>query len=122
MKKMMALFLILVCLFSLIACQKDSNEKSNGNEGNDILTPYFTGKVLETYGGGCLIEVTDKGNTNFSIGDHVHVHTEIENCPEYSVGDYLRISFDGQVAESYPPQIYGVTIVSKTDDTGKGIA
>ena len=121
MKKCLALLLILVCLFSLVACQNGNNEENKGNEGNDILNPHFTGKVVEVYDGGCLLEVTDKGNWNFSIGDKVEVHTDIENCPEYSVDDYLRISFDGLVAESYPPQIHGVTIVSKTDNTGNSI-
>lgn len=121
MKKIIAVFLTLVCLVFLVACQNGENEENKGNEGNDILNPYFTGKVVEVYNGGCLLEVTDKGNCNFSIGDKVEVHTDIENCPEYSVDDYLRISFDGKVAESYPPQIHGVTIVSKTDNTGNSI-
>ena len=121
MKKIIAVLLTLVCLVSLVACQNGENEENKGNEGNDILNPYFTGKVVEVYNGGCLLEVTDKGNCNFSIGDKVEVHTDIENCPEYSVDDYLRISFDGKVAESYPPQIHGVTIVSKTNNTGNCI-
>lgn len=123
MKKIIAVFLTLVCLVSLVACQngENENEGNKGNEGNDILNPYFTGKVVEIYDSGCLLEVTDKGNWNFSIGDKVQVNTKIENCPKYSVDDYLRISFDGIVAESYPPQIHGVTIVSKTNNTGNSI-
>ncbi len=121
MKKLIALVLVFIGLFALVACQNNSNEGNKGNEGNDILNPYFTGKVVEVYDGGCLLEVTDKGNWNFSIGYEVQVHTDIENCPEYSVDDYLRISFDGVVAESYPPQIHGVTIVSKTDNAGNSI-
>ena len=120
MKKIIAVFLTLVCLVSLVACQNGENE-NEGNKGNDILNPYFTGKVVEVYDSGCLLEVIDKGNWNFSIGDKVQVNTKIENCPKYSVDDYLRISFDGIVAESYPPQIHGVTIVSKTDTTGNSI-
>ena len=120
MKKCLALLLTLVLLVTLVACQNNDKE-NNGNEGNDILNPYFTGKVVDVYEKGCLLEVTDKGNWNFSIGDKVEIHTDIENCPEYSVNDYLRISFDGLVAESYPPQINGVTIISKTDSTGNSI-
>ncbi|MBR2634597.1 MAG: hypothetical protein IKD31_03345 [Clostridia bacterium] len=142
MKKIMAVFLALVCLVSLVACQNGENENegtkgtegndtlnpsftaegTKGTEGNDILNPYFTGKVVEIYDGGCLLEVTDKGNWNFSIGDRVRVNTKIENCPQYSVDDTLRISFDGVVDKSNPPQIHGVTIVSKTDATGNSIA
>ena len=124
MKKIMAVFLALVCLVSLVACQngENENEGTKGTEGNDILNPYFTGKVVEIYDGGCLLEVTDKGNWNFSIGDRVRVNTKIENCPQYSVDDTLRISFDGVVDKSNPPQIHGVTIVSKTDATGNSIA
>ena len=114
MKRFLSLILILSCICVLVAC--------NSNDGgSDILNPYFTGKVIEMYDKGCLLEVTDIGNDHFAIGDKVQVNTNIANCPEYNVGDFLRISFDGKVAESYPPQITKVFIVSKTDADGNSI-
>lgn len=110
MKKLNALILCLVCLFSVAACQADID---TGDEGYDILNPHFTGRVIEAYEKGCLMEVTDAGNAQLTVGEKAHVNTDIPNCPAYGAGDYLTISFDGVVAESYPLQIFNVFIVSK---------
>lgn len=69
---------------------------------------YFKGKVIEKYENNCLVEVTDNGNQRFMLSDKVVVKTDIEGCPDYAVGDYLKIEFDGMVAESYPMQILNV--------------
>ena len=113
MKKTAALFLCLVCLLSLFACRADLDA---GDEGQDILNPYFTGRVIEAYENGCLLEVTDAGNTQLTVGERAHVNTDVLNCPAYGAGDYLTVSFDGVVAESYPLQILNVYIVSKAGD------
>ena len=110
MKKCLALLLTLVCLTTLVAC---------GIKG--YQPPYFSGKVIEKYENSCLIEVTNTGNGHLSIGEKVEVKTSIDNCPNYEVGDYLRIVFDGTVAESYPPQILNVKDICKTDSTGNSI-
>ena len=103
MKKALSVLLVLTCL--LTACQL----------GSGTETARFTGKVLEKYDNGCLLEVVRDGNQGFSSGDMVMVNTQINSCPEYAVGDYLTITFDGVVAESYPPQIFKVYTVEKTD-------
>ncbi|MBR3835620.1 MAG: hypothetical protein IKJ69_02380 [Clostridia bacterium] len=82
---------------------------------------YFVGKVIEKYEKSSLLLVTDTGNQRFMSSDKVVVNTDIGKCPDYKAGDYLRIEFDGVVAESYPPQILGVFAVEKTDSTGKVI-
>lgn len=82
---------------------------------------YFVGKVLEKYEKSCLLLVTDTGNQRFMSSDKVVVNTDVGECPDYKAGDYLRIEFDGVVAESYPPQILGVFAVEKTDSSGKVI-
>ena len=78
----------------------------------------FEGVVIEKYKGGCLIEVTDNGNQHFMLSDRVIVKTDIEGCPNYTVGDYLKIEFDGIVAESYPLQIlnvFSITLESESE-------
>lgn len=82
---------------------------------------YFVGKVIEKYEKSCLILVTDTGNQRFMSSDKVVVNTDVGNCPDYAVDDYLRIEFDGVVAESYPLQILGVFAVEKTDSAGQVI-
>ena len=79
---------------------------------------YFCGQVLEKYESSCLMEVIDNGNQYFKDGDLVMVNTNIDGCPQYGVGDYLRIIYDGMVAESYPPQIFHVFSIHKTDVQG----
>ena len=112
MKKIVTLLLSLVCLIALVACNPKADEER----------VYFVGKVIEVYDGRCLLEVTNNGNQGIASGDVVVVNTDIENCPTYAVGDFLRIEFDGTMALSYPPQILRVYAIAKTDAIGNGIA
>lgn len=82
---------------------------------------YFVGKVIEIYEGGCMLEVTDNGNNYLVPSDRVIVNTDVDGCPDYVNGDFLRIEFDGTFAESYPLQILNVSAVEKTDSAGKVI-
>ena len=95
MKRIMIMMTAIICLFS--CGKKDAVEN-----------PYFCGQVVEKYEASCLMEVTDSGEQYFRKGDRVVVSTKVEGCPQYEVGDYLRIEYDGMVAESYPPQIFHV--------------
>lgn len=108
MKKPLALILAFFCVFTLVACATD-----NGNDNDITDQPYFYGKVVEKYDKSCLVKVTDKGNQYFSVGDLISVSTNIDSCPEYCVGDSLKIVFDGAVAESYPMQIHKVTSITR---------
>lgn len=112
MKKILLICALLACLAVLGACQQQANEPF------DTENPYFTGKVIEIEERGCLLEVTDTGNGNFFVGEKVIVNTNIESCPNYKVGDHLRISFDGKVALSLPGQVLNVYSVVKTDAGG----
>ena len=115
MKK--TLFLIFICLSALVACNI-SDEQSQ----NNAQPAYFVGEVIENYGTGCIVEVANAGNcTALPLGSIAHVSTNIENCPELEVGDYIKVVFDGTIAESYPPQIMHVSSIEKTDSTGKSI-
>ena len=115
MKKTISLLLVLFCItVMLTACQAESPNPSESNN-NSLDQYHFSGRVIETYGKSCLVEVTDAGNQHFKLGDQLVIHTDVENCPEYSKGDSLKIVFDGMVAESYPPQIlkvFEITVIS----------
>ena len=101
-----------ICPSLALSCTKDNDDKLQ-NEENDV---YFVGRVTKTYDIGCMLEVTDLGNFGqLPIGSPVQVNTSVDNCPEYTVGDYLKVVFDGTVAESYPPQILYVTSIEKID-------
>ncbi|MBE6530947.1 MAG: hypothetical protein E7679_02490 [Ruminococcaceae bacterium] len=116
MKKFLAVCLVLACLFSFVAC-KDKNEEQE----LDTTNPYFTGKVIELGEGRCLIEVTHTGSGCFFVGEQLFVNTSISDCPEYKLGDHLRVSFDGKVALSYPAQVLGVFSILKADSEGNPI-
>jgi hypothetical protein len=75
----------------------------------------FEGRVIEKHGGGCLLEIVFSDNSSMAEGMPIMVHLGDVDCPEYEVGDHLVITFNGTVAESYPPQIFGVYDVYKTD-------
>ena len=118
MKKCLALLLTLVCLVTLVACNTNSDTQSQ----NNAKPAYFVGKVTEIHEAYCLVEVTDAGNYgHLAVGTPVHVKTEIENCPDFVVGDCLKITFDGTVQELYPPIIPNVSAINKTDSTGNSI-
>ena len=111
MKKLLLICAVLACLAVLSACNQSPSEL-------DTQNPYFTGKVIEIEERGCLMEVTHTGNGNFYVGERIIVNTNIRGCPNYRVGDHLRISFDGKVALSLPGQVLNVYSVVKTDASG----
>ena len=108
---MRRILVILTAIISLYSCGKNDTTK----------TAYFVGQAVEKYEASCLLEITDPGNQYFRKGDVVVVSTNVDGCPQYSVGDYLRIVYDGMVAESYPPQVFHVYSVHKTDEQGNNI-
>ena len=114
MKRAFILILALLCALSLVACSKDKGDGVENDVGDEPLTDYyFTGRVLEIYETRCLLEVTDTGNGNFTVGDTIIVNTSIENCPKYDIGDSLTVVFDGKVALSYPAQVLAVYRIIK---------
>ena len=114
MKRVVSVLLALLLIPILVACG------DGGDEGNDIiLQQYFVGRVVEVYEKSCLVEISDPGNQYLSVGEVAVVSTNLSDCPAFAVGDFLRIVFDGKVAESYPPQIFTVYSIQKTDALGR---
>ena len=111
MKKILLIGMAVACLAVLVACNQAPAEL-------DTKNPYLTAKVIGTEENGCLVEVTHTGNGNFYVGERLIVNTNIKGCPQYAVGDHLRISFDGKVALSLPGQVLNVYSVVKADADG----
>ena len=118
MKKVISILLCCVCFLTVMSCRAREDDSL---EPMDTSNPYFVGKVVEIYETRCLVKITDTGNGNFTVDDTIIVNTDIENCPEYEVGDCLRVSFDGKVALSYPAQVLCVYSIIKTDSHGNRI-
>ena len=101
--------IILLMVFAVLCFRHFYGAASDGEQGGtEADIPYFTGRVLETNEKGFLLEVTDTGNGAFAVGDKVQVNVDRSQYPDYGSEDLLRISFDGKVALSYPPQVTSV--------------
>ena len=120
MKKILSILFIMACFLTFIACDSNDETPNQGQEF-DTTNPYFVGRVIEIYEDRTLVEVTDTGNGHLVVGDTVLVNTNVEDCPDFDVGDHLRVSFDGKVALSLPAQILGVISIHVTDSNGNQI-
>ena len=96
MKKYLVLFLVILCIFSLVACGKAEQEGP---------PYYFIGEVMEIYEseGTFLVKATDYCNYEFN-SDYVIIH-ESALGPRYAIGDSLKIKFNGVFLETDPPQL-----------------
>lgn len=104
-----AIIFICATVFLLQSCGGDDIAVGGGAVSGDGES--FLGIVLEKHEGVCLIEVSDSDSGALASGSTVYVSTAIDGCPPYEVGDSVRIVFDGKVAMSYPPQIFGVVSI-----------
>jgi hypothetical protein len=106
MKKWIALTLILTCLLSLTACNKNSMNYIIENE------PNITGILKDATETAILI----KNET----GEY-WVSLDVQNkdsMTHFSIGDELVVYYDGNIAESYPMQIntvYAITLLTLKD-------
>ena len=74
----------------LVACNSADNGTSR-RSGEDNMNPYFTGKVIEVYDDGCLLEVTDVGNGNFWVGNKVsHKGVELTSLATINFNAFRR--------------------------------
>lgn len=118
--KRYTLYIIVALLLLLCGCADASAEKGAENpsgensaieEISSEASEYtFYATVLETESvfGGILVEAEDEG-----IASPVVVHSEA--MPSLSVGDRIRVEYSGQIALSYPGQIFGAKVSLVTE-------
>ena len=99
MKKMMVLLITIVVMLSLAGCNTycsddtsiPSTDDTNIPTANDSAkTAYFIGKIIEVYGKGYLLKITNTGNHYFAIDELVAVDIDNENWSDFSVGCIVR--------------------------------
>lgn len=79
---------------------------------------FFNAKVLEVTENRVFVEpVGDFWETAYS-SIWVTLETVSPTVPEISVGDTIRIIYNGAVQESYPPQINHVFSIFMVDESG----
>lgn len=82
-----------------------------------IITDYHSGfnaKVLEVNENNILVEPFENENERKSAS-RIYVSTELKGngqLPEIKKGDYVTISYDGQIQETYPAQITNVFYIT----------
>lgn len=115
--------IVIVLAISVILAITFGTEKSpTGDPPNGYGENLFIAKILEVNDTYLLVEVTDSGNSGISVGAEVDVTTNIENCPDFEVGEYARVVFNGEVMEKDPLALGTVFALSKFDitDTEEG--
>ena len=106
MKKLIAIVLALVCVFSLIGCNNRSMNYIIENE------PSIMGIVKETNDNSILI-----GNEDGEYCVSLNVENK-DSMTHFSIGDEVVVYYDGNIAESYPMQIntvYAITLKTPAD-------
>ena len=104
MKKLLILFLSLVCIVSVLGCNKKNQA-------------YFDATVIENgVSGSYTVEVTDKGTSNISVSSKVFVYGDKlpKDITELEVGDSVRVYFGGLVSEISPldlEEIYKIEVL-----------
>ena len=118
MKKIVLILLCFILLICCMACgakvenQKPDNfEASVPTDNQESSTPIipnahtFTGEVLSIEKGMILVAPKE---LNSAISPEVYVNTSQFSELKFKKGDTVTITFNGQVAQSFPPQILGV--------------
>ena len=109
MKRLLALILALICMFSLAACE--------GKTGKDHDLPedmyQFEAKILEIHDGYLLVEPAAEASESKSA-EKIAVSRQNE-APglDLQVGDAVLITYDGMIMETYPAQLGQVYKIEK---------
>lgn len=110
MKKFIIILLAFSIMPMILACGKN-------NEENGV---NMTATILEIEQGYILVEAEDEntfGEYRVNIDDSITKYYDAQNNEitkdALNVGDRVVISYNGQVARSLPPQIFGLEIKLK---------
>jgi len=112
--KKIYLALILFLLVMVVGCGKETEQKKN---------PYFQATVLEVKENSILVEPFE-GEQELTSVDRISVSTDvisIQEVPEMEEGTEVRVVYNGEIAESYPAQIYHVFAIYLIDENGEVI-
>lgn len=91
-------WVVLVAVVACIALAVCLLTDPIGNMGNEVQEE-FVGKVKNIGDAGYIVTVMDSGSSDLAVGDRVLVYTALEENPECSVGDYVKVYFNGVVEQ-----------------------
>lgn len=85
-----------------------------------IFQPHFEATVLQVYEKTILVEVAKTADERRS-SDLLSVSTVLTDekraAPALQEGDFVRVYYDGRIAESYPGQIHTVYAIERLETT-----
>lgn len=115
MKKKLFLLLVAPFITFMIACRSENSEPvpTNGNgiiEELESIKSIFTGTIEEISSETSALIVVDSGKILRS-SDKVTINlTKALEDATFEVGDKIKVSYDGEVRESYPAQINKISV------------
>ena len=124
MKKMIAVILTVLVLFSFSACAKRENRADTSLEKGEIM---LSGFVSESYGNSFLLEKTDGYDWEEYVGDRAYVSIGADTefvIDGWYVTDLTADSFEGKyisvicsenVRETYPVQLQNERMIIVLD-------
>ena len=118
MKKLIVLVLTLVCMLGAIGCDGKINMDSDmSTEQQQLDKPteqhQFNATILEIYDNHLLVEPCS-GMDELKSSDKIEVSIQnIDKSIEWKVGDYVLITYDGIILETYPARLNQVYKVEK---------
>ena len=130
MKRMMVFLITIVMMLSFAGCDTYHSDDTSIPSSNDTSIPtaddtntsstdsttipttndaaktaFFAGRIIEVYGKGYLLKVTNMGNHYFAIDEMVAVDIDNEDWSDFSVGDFIQVEFDKSKPTNYPALI-----------------
>lgn len=111
MKKYISIILSIICILSLIGCGKKEPVVDPPNVS-------FQATILEISNQTYLVEPVE-GSQELTSADRITVPmSTMSPSPEPKVGDIIEITYNGEIAESYPAEIseiYGIKVVKEAE-------
>ena len=104
---------VVLCALALSLAGCGEEKTAPGEDGG----AYFIGEVAGVSNSTVLVKVTDGGNSGISKGSEaeVSVGDTDGDFPAYEIGDTVRVSFDGEVMETFPLRIKSVSEIVVTE-------
>ena len=108
-------FIVLVAVLMILACVgcDDGVISCYGNEAD--VPHMIEGEVLEVATGSITIKTELYDGLGIVVSTRfVEGYGSRSDVENITVGDYVRVLYDGRVAESYPPQIltvYSINVI-----------
>lgn len=122
MKKFLKFSILLIATLTLVGCSSNKNiDKTNeiidvGNDSTDdvALECYFEAIVLEIDGNRLTVRPVDNSN-ELRSSDKIVFSYDLSNLG-IEEGQTIGIVYDGEIAESYPAQIFNVSHVGIVEE------